>query len=235
MSTITTILIFTALALVIRLLSGERWRGWLLLVSSALAVYWLQPVMPLRYMDFWLPSATLFLTVLSWLFTTPHQERSHPQNRVTALVLAGLVLVVGLTRFISYEGILTAARPPQFPQVAGFIMIAAGAAFLFWRFSSTSKGLLWGGIIVLVALFVFIKTPALSQMTSTGLRSLMGQSADMASGRRYPLAGLFLRGIPPDPYPARPYDGAFAAGYPAGICHLCHFLPGFHRRPHRPS
>ncbi len=181
MSTVTTILIFTALALVIRLLSGERWRGWLLLVSSALAVYWLQPVMPLRYMDFWLPSATLLITVLSWLFTTPGQERGNPQNRITALVLAGLVLVVGLTRFVSYEGILTAARPPQFAQVVGFILITAGVAFLFWRFSSTSKGLLWGGIIVLVALFVFIKTPALSQMTSTGLRSLMGQSADMAS------------------------------------------------------
>ena len=181
MSTVTTILIFSAAALIIRLLSREKWRGWLLLVSSVLAIYWLQPIMPLRNLDFWLPSATLLITVLSWVLTTPREERGAAQNNQTALVLVVLLLCIALTRFFSLEGFITAARPPQFVQVAVFTLLAVLLVLASWRYASTTKGILWAGILLLVALFVFIKTPALSLLTSRGLRTLLGQAPQMAA------------------------------------------------------
>jgi len=64
--TLGSILAFAALALLFRLVARERYRGELLLISSVLAIYWLQPLSPVRNLDFWLPTCTLALAVLSW-------------------------------------------------------------------------------------------------------------------------------------------------------------------------
>ena len=54
-------------------------RTYLLLALSVLAVYWFQPVVPLRSFDFWLPSLSLALVVLTWSITSqPGAWRSRP-------------------------------------------------------------------------------------------------------------------------------------------------------------
>ena len=45
-------------------------RAHLLLAFSILALYWFQPLVPLRSFDFWLPSLTLALVVLIWFITS---------------------------------------------------------------------------------------------------------------------------------------------------------------------
>ena len=39
-------------------------RGWAMLLASVVAIYWLQSSTPIRYLDFWLPTASLGLTLL---------------------------------------------------------------------------------------------------------------------------------------------------------------------------
>ena len=180
------ILIFAALALAYRLIFRQRGRNWFLLVSSALAIYWLQPLAPIRYMDFWLPTATLGLVVLSWVVTSPPEGRDWrlPGNWTAAAVLAGVVLLVGLTRFLSQDGILTAGRPPLFEQVALGVIVIAGLAWLFslsFQTLRVSETLRVFGVIFLLALLVVLKLPALAQMASAGLRALMGQEANLAT------------------------------------------------------
>ena len=51
-------------------------RTYLLLAFSVLAVYWFQPLVPLRSFDFWLPSLTLALVVLTWFITSRLQRRT---------------------------------------------------------------------------------------------------------------------------------------------------------------
>ncbi len=48
---------------------GTR-RTYSLLALSVLAIYWFQPVVPLRYFDFWLPSLSIALVILTWLITS---------------------------------------------------------------------------------------------------------------------------------------------------------------------
>ncbi len=177
---IRDIVILAALALVFRLFSRGKARGWLLLTASTLIIYWLQPAMPLRSLDFWLPTLTLAITVFSWLLTAEPEQRTEKQNWLSAALLAGLVLLIALTRYLSLEGLLTANRPPQTAQVLIGLLVLSGLALVIARFSKP-KGWLTGGIVFLLFLFLILKSPFLSLWASTGLRSLLNQSTQTAT------------------------------------------------------
>ncbi len=70
--TLAYILVFVVVAAVLGVATRKRGRLPVLLAISALAVYALQPALPVRGLDFWLPTLTLGLTVLGWVLTTPH-------------------------------------------------------------------------------------------------------------------------------------------------------------------
>ena len=179
--TLRDILIFIALGLLIRGVS--RWpgaRAWLLYLVSILAVFWLQPLSPVRYLDFWLPAATLGLSALGWVVTTPTGQRAWRANAPALGVLIGVVLLLGLTRFLSDNGILTAARPPQFELVlAGVVLVALLVAGLD-RLRLTS-GVLWAGIALLIVLLVVLKLPPLATAASMALRTLVDQGTARAA------------------------------------------------------
>lgn len=69
--TLTHILIFSLAALLYAAFLPARWRGWALLIASVVAIYWLQPALPVRNLDFLLPTTTLVLAVAGWLATKP--------------------------------------------------------------------------------------------------------------------------------------------------------------------
>ena len=76
--TLSSILVFTAFAVLFRLLARPAWKGWILYAASILAVYWLQPATPVRYLDFWFPTLTLGLAVLGWALTRPATRPATP-------------------------------------------------------------------------------------------------------------------------------------------------------------
>ena len=179
--TLRDILIFIVLGLLIRGVS--RWTGarvWLLYLISILAVFWLQPLSPVRYLDFWLPAATLGLSALGWVATTPPEQRAWRANAPALAALVGVVLALGLTRFLGENGILTAARPPQFELVlAGVVLVALLAAGLGRL--RPSPGALWVGIGLLILLLVVLKLPPLAAAASVALRTLANQGAARAA------------------------------------------------------
>src|SRR5574341_2059072 len=78
--TLTQLLVFGAAALLCGWIFKERWRGGLMLIGSLLALYWLQPATPIRHLDFWLPTASLALTVLVWASTRPLADDRAPST-----------------------------------------------------------------------------------------------------------------------------------------------------------
>ena len=64
--TLTLILVSIAVASLLGLLVLKPWRIYLLLAVSTLAIYALQPELPVRGLDFWLPTFSLGLTILAW-------------------------------------------------------------------------------------------------------------------------------------------------------------------------
>ena len=179
--TLQNILIFAILILAYRLLLRRLSRGWVLLVLSCLSVFWLQPALPIRYLDFWLPVGTLALTVFAWAVTAPPEDRSLKNNLPALLVVGGIVVLMGLTRFITQTGLITPGRPPQIFPILAVVLVVGAFTWAVARQKRTNPVLLAGGIILLITLLVVLKYPPLTNWVSGLLREWNGQSAALAS------------------------------------------------------
>jgi D-alanyl-lipoteichoic acid acyltransferase DltB (MBOAT superfamily) len=179
--TLVYILAFIAIAGLLGFVTNGRWRVNLLLAVSALAVYALQPALPVRGLDFYLPTITLALAALTWVLTTPRETRSWKANWPAATLLGGIILALALTRYLGFSLPLTASRPPQTLVVLGFLAVAVVLGLLVARFTSPGKAALTLAFIFVLLFFVFLKVPALSLQLSLFLRTLNEQSLATAS------------------------------------------------------
>jgi D-alanyl-lipoteichoic acid acyltransferase DltB (MBOAT superfamily) len=184
--TITPILVFSAIALVIGWAFPKKWRIWAILGTSLAAIYWLQPGMPLRNLDFWLPSISILLTILVWSITqTPSEDR---RARLFSLVVPLLVIIIAilgisLARYVDPICCLTPTRPPDAWRVIIFLLVGAGIATLPGLLTQRKQWLSGLSIILIIGLFIILKSPALATSTSSLVRQVTGQSAELASGQ----------------------------------------------------
>jgi D-alanyl-lipoteichoic acid acyltransferase DltB (MBOAT superfamily) len=179
--TLAYILVSFVIAAVLGVAVRERGRLSVLLAISALAVYALQPALPVRGLDFWLPTLTLGLTVLAWILTTPRQERSWRANWPAAAILVGIVLLLGLTRYLGISTPLTASNPPQVQMILVVLAVVAAAGFFLWRFSKPGRLILSAAFVFVILIFILLKVPSLSEWASQVLRGWNGQSTLLAS------------------------------------------------------
>ncbi len=159
----------------------RRLRATLLLIISVVVIFWLQPALPIRGLDFWLPCATLTLAGLGWVLTSLPEERQRRETLFTLLMVTVTVLLIALTRYFGTVGILSASRPPQTVNV--LLVVLAGTVLLFAlaRVSGRFKLSLMLGIIAILLLFLTLKLPALTLAASALLRGVGGQSRELAS------------------------------------------------------
>jgi alginate O-acetyltransferase complex protein AlgI len=175
--------VFAGVALTASLLAGKQWRNWIILVGSVLALFWLQPATPIRNLDFWLPLFTLTLTVLVWLQTRPDGVGTITRDDViTLIVIAALVLFVDLVRYFRPLCCITPSRPPQLWLVALSMLTISCFGFALGRSLSSRSGVITGAVLFLLALLIVLKTPTLAEATSGGLRLLMQQAPERATG-----------------------------------------------------
>jgi hypothetical protein len=136
--TLVNILVFIAFTLLVRWLCPRHWRGWFVLVGSLLAVFWLQPSTPIRNLDFWLPAASIALTILTWAIIRPAETSSRVPWVTGMLLIAGSFLAVGLLRYIPGLCCLTPSRPPQLIQILQLLL--SSMSCLRWSTGSPPAG-----------------------------------------------------------------------------------------------
>ena len=156
-------------------------RTYLLLALSLLAVYWFQPVLPLRSFDFWLPSLSLALVILVWFITSQTESWRSRQNLYGLLIIIGLVTILELSRYLFQDPVFTATIPPPFIIFFAFVIALTVAILFIARLSRTHKWVLSAAIILLIAILVILKSPILSLQISTFIRDLTNRSAESAS------------------------------------------------------
>ncbi|MGB8981427.1 MAG: MBOAT family O-acyltransferase [Anaerolineales bacterium] len=154
----------------------------LLLAFSILALYWFQPLVPLRSFDFWLPSLTLALVVLTWFIVSGGGEWRARQNLIALVILVGLPALIDLSRYFLPDPIFSAAPPPRFTIFLFLTVALAVGIAIAGRLSRRLAGILAGGLIVfLILILVVLKTPALSLQASIFLGTLTNRSAENAA------------------------------------------------------
>lgn len=177
--TLTHIAIFSLAGLIYLLLVPARLRAWALLLGSLFAVYGLQPAIPVRGLDFLLPSLTLALSVGVWVLSK--KEGWAREDKLTLASIFLMILGISLTRYLIPELRPTPSRPPAIVSVFlglvtfGFVLIGLNAL------SQRGRRVLVGGQILLLIVFIILKTEILAEGVSGFFRDLAGQSLDLAS------------------------------------------------------
>jgi D-alanyl-lipoteichoic acid acyltransferase DltB (MBOAT superfamily) len=179
------LLILIGAAVVICTVGGfsrtTRLRLPLMLAFSVLAIFWLQPALPIRGLDFFLPTGMLILVLVSWGLTARPEERSIRLNLRPVVIIAGIVLALATTRLFSLKGIITPSRAPQL-WVSLIVVVIFGVLFLLVsRFKHVSKTWLGVSTVGLILIFILLKFPMLTEAISSSLRGLTGQNTGAAS------------------------------------------------------
>ncbi len=155
------------------------WRTYLLLALSTLAVYWFQPVLPLRSFDFWLPSLTLTFVILIWFITSETGAWKSRQNLIGLSIIIGVVTLIDLSRYVLPEPLLTASIPPRIVIVLAFFVAVTIAIFGVYRLP---RNFIWiVTILALLLVLIVLKSPVLSLQTSVWMRNLMNRPIENAS------------------------------------------------------
>ena len=137
--TLAQIAVLIGLAVLLgRLRNG---RGLALLGVSTAILFWLQPAEPLRTLGFWLPIATLGLTVVTWLLTHEAEKRRWSENWQAAAVMATVVGLAALLSSTESPLGLAFARPGVPLMVSG-LLVGIGTVAALWRLKGNFPWLL---------------------------------------------------------------------------------------------
>ena len=86
-----------------------------------IAIYWLQPFLPIRFSGFILPSLTLLLTTAVWHITRPPNYQTTREDWLALSLMASLIITLSLLRFVPTSLNPIANRPPDPLLVAGLV------------------------------------------------------------------------------------------------------------------
>ncbi len=149
--------------------------------ASILAIYWLQPATPIRHLDFWLPTACLVISALTWIITQPKDALYLRANLLSGLIISAVILLIGLTRYLGPICCLTPTRPPAILQICLGLLAVIVILIIVNRYTAGRKVWMYSGITLIIGLFVILKSETLAELVSAGFRSINNQSVELAS------------------------------------------------------
>ena len=173
-----TILQISILAVVALILGRlPKFRQLALLAVSAFVVFWLQPAEPFVSFAFWLPVATLTITVLAWALTSTPEMRAWKQNWPAITILMGIVLLMDLNRYFNLTQVYISTTPPVILTLIVLIVVSA-AALLLTQWQKSHRILQVMALIAIILIFVFLKVPQLTNYVLAFLSVAHGQNPD---------------------------------------------------------
>ncbi|MGD2161860.1 MAG: MBOAT family O-acyltransferase [Anaerolineales bacterium] len=177
---IVQILIVLFVAFMIGAFLQRRSRLWAIFFLSLFCTYFFQPLVPLRNFDYWFPTFSILLTTITW-FIVRKKNLAIDQDSLQAILFSILVIIlVALIRYLPFELPGLPASPPPLVQITFLVVVSALIAALFSMASSRRLGS-WIFIIVLVGIFILIKSEPMALWVSEHIRLLQGQSITLAS------------------------------------------------------
>lgn len=188
--TVAQILALAVLAALIGIALRGRIRNLALVGFSALALYWLSPPDQLfPSLPFWLPTLTIFITILVWGLVTPPEARRLRDNWPALAVLAGSILLAVAGSYLPI-GWMAEISIPHIAIVAGALVVFG---VLIVGVTSIKRGeRIWlaFGVIGLLAIFIVLKSPWLTRQFFEITASLRGRPFDVDPAKTLSIAWL---------------------------------------------
>ena len=170
---ISQLFIIAAIALFVGQMKEGRTLA--LLGVSAFLIYWLQPVQENVTLTFWFPTATLILTIFTWLVTSTPEARGWKQNLPAALVLLGVIVLLDLNRYFQVERIFITATPrPQWLVLLLAVLLLV--VILIAQFRQFPPLLFVMAAIGLILVFVLVKVPAIFSLILDAVAAFRGKA-----------------------------------------------------------
>jgi alginate O-acetyltransferase complex protein AlgI len=169
---ITQIFILALIAILLGQL--KRGRSLVLLAASSLFIFWLQPAQSSTSLSFWFPIFTLLIIVFSWWITFSSAEQTWKMNLPALLVMAGVVLVMGMSRYIQLqpEFVLQTSR---LMLVGVTVVMILSPALPLIRGEKNRAGLYIALIVFLIGVLVITKLPSVLNEVYKTVLSLRGK------------------------------------------------------------
>ncbi|MCB2180018.1 hypothetical protein KQH54_02730 [bacterium] len=177
--TLTHIAAFSLAAMIIGLVRAPKIRVRGIYLFSLLAMFWLQPATPVRYLEYWLPALTggIILAVYATVYPRKLFEK---ENRLDlALLIGGLMLVAGV-RYLNPSLYVTSTTPPRMLSVLAYLAGLFVILGILW-FIKGEKTAPKIFIAVILVIFIFLKNSSLATLAGGWLRKMNGQDALLAS------------------------------------------------------
>lgn len=163
---LTAILIFVVGAMLYGIIVPAKWRGWVLMVASVAAIYWLQPRIPLQPLDFVLPTGTLLLSVMGWYVTRRTDTPIEPESKYALGVLGALIVVLAFTLKF-----LDGFAPPREGEVAMMVVGMGAVLTTLAPVATVRHRAISILMLVIVVLFIVLKAEPLAAAISGWLRA----------------------------------------------------------------
>jgi alginate O-acetyltransferase complex protein AlgI len=167
------ILLFAGGIILYRLCLNHKGKTWVLFIASLLAIFWLQPALLIRNLDFWLPFVSIGIVCLVWVVITPRHLILQKRNVISFVIIIGIFFLVSLIRYLPLNILITSTNPP----LPGIVLFGSIALILFITIyallnKNASSALM---LIIILGIFVLLKNPFLNGLFANIIRQLSGQ------------------------------------------------------------
>lgn len=177
---LTHILVFSIFSLLVCWFAPRGWRSWIILIASLIAIFWTQSSTTIRNFDFWLPFTSIAITLLTWAIIRQDAGDIRKLTIGYAIIVITIIFIA-ITRYTNPLCCITPSRPPQLiPVIIALCFVGAIFAILV-IFTRWNKYFTIATIVLIIILFVIVKTGNLTILTSRWLRYLTGQDSSLAS------------------------------------------------------
>lgn len=154
------------------------WRKWTIFLASIILIYWLQPDIFVRWLDFFFPTLTLSLTLLSWYLSRADEQSVEKHDFIALGLIIIVVISLALLRFVEADfRWLVTSRPPPLHLIV--ILLGSTVIVAFFAGKSSFRHSLL--LLVLLAIFIVLKTDWLAIWASQLIRTGTGQDISQAT------------------------------------------------------
>jgi len=173
------IIFFISISLFYRLVLKEKGLEWFVLLISIGTIFWLQPISTIRTLDFWFPTLSISLGLISWIIISKKEELNSRENNITIVFVISFILLIGLSRLVPFFSISKYVSAPKLIFTVLFLTILSFVIFGL-RSLSKKKIFRWGIVGLLFIIFIILKNEFLSYKLSIYFRYINKQSVNLA-------------------------------------------------------